>query len=340
MIHNPHDALFKGVLGKPEHARGVLRALVPAALAEALDWQTLTLCPGSFVDEALQEQHTDLLYSTAWRDGGEVLAYFLFEHQSAPPKDGLMAYRLLRYQVRIWEDWHAKHPKAKALPMIIPIVLYHGTTPWSEPRRFGDLLAVPAGVRPAVEPYLVQFAYLLDDLSEISDEELRDGAMMTALAKLVALCFKHARTHTDFIQILARWMDVVREVARAPNGLKALAQVLCYILEVSEHVEAEALKTLLVREIGPEAKDAIVTVGQQLREEGRQEGRQEGIEQGRQQGIRQGECAVLLRLLRQRFGEEVDARIERRVATASVEQIETWTVRVLSAPTLAELLAD
>ena len=73
MIPNPHDALFKGVLGTPEHARGVLRTLVPAALAEALDWQTLTLCPGSFVDEALQEQHTDLLYSTAWRDGGDVI---------------------------------------------------------------------------------------------------------------------------------------------------------------------------------------------------------------------------------------------------------------------------
>jgi hypothetical protein len=182
MIHNPHDALFKGVLGKPEHALGVLRTLVPAPLAEALDWQTLTLCHGSFVDEALQEQHTDLLYSTTWRDGGEVLVDFLFEHQSAPPKDGLMAYRLLRYQVRIWDDWHAKHPKEKTLPMIIPVVMYHGTAPWSEPRLFGDLLAVPPSVRPAVAPYLVQLAYLLDDLSQISDDELRDGAMRTALA--------------------------------------------------------------------------------------------------------------------------------------------------------------
>jgi predicted transposase YdaD len=43
MISNPHDAIFKAVLGQPEHARGALRAIVPAALAEALDWQTLTL---------------------------------------------------------------------------------------------------------------------------------------------------------------------------------------------------------------------------------------------------------------------------------------------------------
>ena len=107
-----------------------------------------------------------------------------------------------------------------------------------------------------------------------------------------------------------------------------------------EHVEREALQALLEREIGPEAKEAIVTVGQQLREEGRQEGREEGREEGRQEGRREGGCAVLLRLLRQRFGNEVDASVERRVATASLEQIEVWTERVLFAATLTELLAD
>ena len=63
------------------------------------------------------------------------------------------------------------------------------------------------------------------------------------------------------------------------------------------------------------------------------------IEQGRQEN-RQRFQQVLLRLLRQRFGTEVDDRAERRVATASIEQIETWTGRVLSAATLAELLSD
>ncbi len=164
-MSNPHDALFKGILGDPEHARGVLRAIVPPAVAEAIDWPTLTRQAGGFVDQALREQHTDLLYSATWRDGSEVLMYLLFEHQSTVPSDGLMAYRLLRYQVQIWERWRLEHPEAKALPMIIPLVLYHGTAPWPEQRSFDALLAVPAAVRPAVEPYLVRFAYLLDDLS-------------------------------------------------------------------------------------------------------------------------------------------------------------------------------
>ena len=67
---------------------------------------------------------------------------------------------------------------------------------------------------------------------------------------------------------------------------------------------------------------------------------QELIEQGRQQGRRQGVQELLLRLLRQRFGAEVTPHVEQRIATASVEQIETWSVRVLSSATLAELFAD
>jgi hypothetical protein len=209
--------------------------------------------------------------------------------------------------------------------------MYHGQAPWSEPRLFGDVVAVPPGVRPAVERYLIQFAYLLNDLSEVSDDELRGRAMMTAVAKLVSLCFKHARTRPDFISLLARWMDVVREVVSAPNGLSALAQVLCYILQVNEHVERAELEALLEREIGPEAQGAIVTAGQLLIEQGRQQGREEG---------RQGLQELLISLIRQRFGGAVDAAVERRIAAGSVDQIKTWAGRVLSAATLSELLAD
>ena len=59
-----------------------------------------------------------------------------------------------------------------------------------------------------------------------------------------------------------------------------------------------------------------------------------------QEGLEQGERKLLLRLLRRRFGAGVDGDVERRVAVAPTEQIEVWAERVLSASTLADLLAD
>lgn len=160
--------------------------------------------------------------------------------------------------------------------------------------------------------------------------------MPPALGKLCVACFKHARTRADLVQMLGDWADVLRDVVAAPHGLEALARVMRYILLVNDHVNPEALQELLEREVGPEAKDTIVTVGQRLI----QQGIQQGIEQGIQQGIQQGERAALLRLLRRRFGADVDTDTELRIANASGQEIEAWLEGVLSAVTLAELLGD
>jgi len=136
--------------------------------------------------------------------------------------------------------------------------------------------------------------------------------MMTALVRLVAMCFKHARTSADFVQMFGRWMDVVREVVRAPNGMAALAPVMRYILEVNEQVRPEALQALLEREIGPETKDTIVTAGQEL------------IEQGRKQGIEQGIARSFVDVYEARFGampEAIRAVIE---ATHDEPTLRAW----------------
>jgi len=332
----PHDALFKEVFRKPEHARGALQAAMPAEIASAVDWSSLTRCPGSFVDPVLRERHTDLLFEVCWQGGGQALLYMLFEHQST--QDSMIAFRLLRYLVRIWERWWNDHPDATRLPVIVPVVLYHDDTPWSVPVAFDALLDVPPEVRPALEPHLVRFRYLVDDLSQLPDAQLRTRAM-TALGRLVAVCFKHARTTTDLVEMLSGWVDTLREVAGASHGLEALRLVMRYLLLVSEYAQLPVLEAFLERELGPQAKDSIVTVGEQLIQQGVQQGIQQGVQQGIQQGVQQGERGVLLRLLRRRFGAEVTTDIEQRIADATPQQVERWIDGTLSAPTLADLLA-
>ena len=53
MRSTPHDALFKAIFCHPEHARPVLRALLPPALMQHLRFETLRLVSGSFVDPQL-----------------------------------------------------------------------------------------------------------------------------------------------------------------------------------------------------------------------------------------------------------------------------------------------
>ncbi|HEX8107508.1 MAG TPA: hypothetical protein VF516_07250 [Kofleriaceae bacterium] len=85
--------------------------------------------------------------------------------------------------------------------------------------------------------------------------------------------------------------------------------------------------------------EEFLMVTEDIYETWRRQTVQEGVQQGLEQSLER-EQKLLLRLLRQRFGDQVDGEIERRLAAASAEQIEVWHERVLSAGTLADLLAD
>ena len=71
-----------------------------------------------------------------------------------------------------------------------------------------------------------------------------------------------------------------------------------------------------------------------------QQGEARGLQQGREQGFRQGEKAALLRMLRNRFGNQVDNTVEQRVEAASAEEVGVWMDRFMAAATLAELMAS
>ncbi|MBF0625864.1 MAG: hypothetical protein HQL82_13775, partial [Magnetococcales bacterium] len=79
-------------------------------------------------------------------------------------------------------------------------------------------------------------------------------------------------------------------------------------------------------------------------QEAREEGEKAGLEKGRQQGERIGEhktaIATLRRLLHRKFGPDRPAWLDQRLAGAGLEQIETWTDRILEAGSLAEVFVD
>lgn len=327
MTSTPHDALFKFTFSQPEHAAGALREALPAALAARIDFSSLRLQPGSFIDEALAASYSDLLF-TARLEQTSLFVYVLFEHQSTTPP--LMAFRLLAYMVRIWQGHLARHPKATRLPAILPVVLHHSKAGWSAAVSFQDLLNVAPGTLALMAEHVPQFRFVLDDISKETDEALRRRAM-TALGRLVLWCFRHSRNFDELVKRLSAWRDVLEEVRRAPGGGAALAAVWRYIFSIAGPEQPEKVLPRLLAAAGPEAKEEIVSVADYLREEGRRE--------GRLAGEREGQRSALLKLLRLRFG-ELPEPIEARIRAADAGQIDGWLERVLTAPTLEDVLAE
>ncbi|MBI4705413.1 MAG: hypothetical protein HY744_30280 [Deltaproteobacteria bacterium] len=144
----------------------------------------------------------------------------------------------------------------------------------------------------AAGPYLPSLPLLIDDVASFPDEALRARAA-SALVKLVLLAFKHGREAADLEQRLARWADLVAEVAAAPHGLDAVVVVLRYLSEVNEHLTREGALSALQLGLGAQADEVVMTLGQQLIEQGRREGLERGIEQGIEQGLVAGRRDVV-----------------------------------------------
>lgn len=212
----PHDALFKQTFSQVVHAAGELRAVLPGGLVSLVDFSTLTLMPGSYIDEALAGSQSDLLFS-AKVAGKPSLLYLLFEHQSQPHK--LMPLRLLGYIVRILEQYLAGLEKGSAvlpLPVVIPVVLHHGEGGWSAARRVEDLFDPALVSLAGVSELIPRLSFVLDDLTEVSDEALE--ARQLALEPLLALwALRDARSQARLERAIEHWVPVFSRLLDAPG---------------------------------------------------------------------------------------------------------------------------
>jgi predicted transposase/invertase (TIGR01784 family) len=79
-IANPHDRFFREVFSRLELSREFLSKQLPEAIAASLDFSTLDLRPGSFLDEELQQYFSDLLFRVNLQTGRPAYVYILAPH--------------------------------------------------------------------------------------------------------------------------------------------------------------------------------------------------------------------------------------------------------------------
>jgi hypothetical protein len=275
MPSSPHDALFKATFGQPDIARSELELVLPADLRAHLDLATLTVRPGSFVDEALQHTHTDLLYAVRTRDHAQALVYVVFEHQSSP--DATMPFRLLRYLVRVWERWLRDHPDAKKLPIVLPVLLHHGDGRWRAAPDFAAMLDAGPELLAVARPYQPDFRFVLDDLAALSVEALAARALHD-LGRLVQLALWSSRSMDRLRRAAPLMGDIAGALVRDARTRSLLLQLYAYLWRAAPaDVAADDIRSILLRVAGPQGAEDVVNAAEQLIEQGRAEGLRKAI---------------------------------------------------------------
>jgi predicted transposase YdaD len=304
---NIHDNFFKKALSNPQQAGTFLREHLPPDVAGLLDYKKpLIPLPASYVDEKLQEHHSDLLFGAHLKAGGTALAYVLLEHKSSPDKGARL--QLLRYIVRILVDCYERNRQRLPLPPVLPLLVHQGPSGWKLSCEFADLFgSVPEPLR----PYLPSFRHALVDLGQIEHQALSRRARLRAFLK--ALKYNRRPDLPQRIDILLAEAPVLSE--------KDLVLILDYLdggpVGVGDTLMREALQRLV-----PERTERIMGKWTQTYfDRGKAEGRTEGV------------AKLLARLIEKRFG-AVSPQLRRRIFSADAATLEAWAVRVSDAPDL------
>lgn len=284
-----------------------------------LDFQHAELLPTELINQKLELRHTDQIWRIRRRDTTNNLYLLLMlEYQSnVEPK---MALRISTYVTMMYEQLLRRKEIQlnEGLPPVLPMVLYRGVKEWHAHRRLSGL------IQPSANPllrYQPEQHYLLIEQRSWAKNRTLPRNNLTALLFLIEQCEQHAQAqqllheldrqsaaHADLRSSILAWL----RYAHFPRVAPSLAS---HPYETFE--EVHTMLELDPRYWWPAERLA---------------GRREGIEEGKaEEKIR-----ILTRLLETKYG-PLTPEIKQCLQTATSEQLESWTLRILDAPSLAAI---
>jgi predicted transposase YdaD len=331
MTARPHDALFKSAFETPADAAALLRELLPAALGDLIAWDTLHGVSGSFVDPALADHHSDLLFSARLRTDAAELVHVLLEHQSTA--DPAMPLRTLSYRTRVWNRFRKERPGAW-LPPVLAVLVSHAPGGWTTSRSLDELVDPSVRAIPDLAASIPRSSLIIDDLAHLSNDALK-ARSLAAFQKLALWLLRDARAPTRLLDNFDAWIVTFAEAERAPASIDAITTLLTYMFRVIDPLHHDQLRAK-IRLLGPHAEETTMTIAEQWHEEGRQEGREEGIAKGREEG----RIAALRSLLRSKFGSQALEPYDAQLHAATPAAVDHYLQRVLVADSLAAVFED
>lgn len=284
-IVNKHDAMFKEVFSHKEIAKSFLENNIPKEALDTIDIDNMELSRDSFENEELKETFSDLIYSTKI-NGRDAYICFLYEHKSY--RDKLTAFQLNKYILEIWIETIQKQEKEE-LPIILPLVIYHGTRDWNIRTDLRDMIPDFYSLPSYFQERIPVFKYDLYNIGESGEDNF---GKYTKLAAMMLTAFKFS--HEEDIEIVLEEFLLVTHDAMKEKDTDELTYFIRIYLNYIQQTHRDISEDELIEKIKKiEGKEAIkVSILDKIEKEGIEK----GIAQGRQEG-RQEERRIIARTL-------------------------------------------
>ena len=271
-IHQPDDRFFRHAMSKPEVAKRYIEHFYPD-IARITDLGSLKLESSLSIQPNLREFKADVIYRCRLQQDEEQHLYFclLLEHKSQPDKYvsvqvGLYIMELMLRSVK---------EAGRELEPVLPIIFYNGKEKWA-PLTLAELFAGHPQLD-LLEPYIPNFRFVFQDVSQLSTEELLQLDLSFFRSALMALSFRHQP------YLIVKYLRLIFEGAEGKASVRALTH---YILGVAERSEEEFKD--IIENTDLEIIPDVMSTLEQILTRGRKEGMQKGMEKGLEKGLDQG----------------------------------------------------
>lgn len=254
--YSKHDLFFAKAMEDPEKARALFKAYFPQDIQEYINLDTAEfehLNP-KFVDDILGSYKIcDVLYKAKNQEDVALLLCHA-EHQNKPDKT--IALRANCYAINALLEYHDAHEK-EPFPPILSLVYYNGKKPYAHSMNPLDLFNhVPEEIRNQI------FKPVFIDLTQYADQEFAQHGIIEAFEILM----KHGsdKSNEQTLQIFSQALHKI-------HG-SFLRFALEYVMSCIEKTEKELFLKMISTH---EENKMIMSIADELKQEGRQEGRQE-----------------------------------------------------------------
>jgi predicted transposase/invertase (TIGR01784 family) len=260
MEHKSHNNFFISSMSNKKLAKEFFSKHLPIGIRKNIDLETLEFCKESYIDKKLKMSQVDVLYKANFNDHPGYI-YSLMEHQSTCDK--LMAFRMFKYMMKIM-DHHIKDQKDIKLPIIIPLVFYHGRLPYTGTTDIFDLFYENKELAQSI--FLKPFGLI--DVTKMSDESLKAGGY----SGIMEFVMKHIHTR-DILVYLEQISNHLRGIEEDKNNEDFLTSILRYVILNGEADDKTKVVDFIKRTFTEKTSNNMTTIAAQFKEEGRQEGK-------------------------------------------------------------------
>jgi predicted transposase/invertase (TIGR01784 family) len=262
-IAKAHDHFFRMMMSDIRVAREFFETHLPKEVLAVTNLNKLELQSGTYINDMRKESIADMLFKTEIA-GQTAYIYLVVDHQSRP--DELMPFRVLKYICNFIEQ-DLKSTGNKRIPLILPIVVYHGKQPWNYSNDINELVDAPKHL---VDAYFLK-PFSLIDLNKIEDEVLKQNMWLGVME----LTLKHIFAK-DMLPYITDIIELLKNLEKA-DGKNFIEVVLTYILDRGELSNKDTFIDLVTTRLAPDVGKKIMTIAEQLKAEGIQQGIHEGL---------------------------------------------------------------